>query len=108
MKESSDEILKDPRVRSVEWKDLTLLSSAEIMRELLLSFPWLVVSLWLASQGWLVFSLGPSFMFFLVGLRQVHDDYHYSLCISRQVYECVMFALRALLLCSLHALQLIT
>jgi hypothetical protein len=67
------EILQDSRVRSVQWKDLTLLSSAEIIKELLLSLPWLLISLGMASKGWVFLALAPSFMFFLVGLRQVHN-----------------------------------
>ncbi|HEV8490631.1 MAG TPA: hypothetical protein VGR76_00120, partial [Candidatus Angelobacter sp.] len=63
------EILRDARVRSVEWKDLTCLSSGEIVKELALSLPWLAVSLWLAHARWYLLALPASFMFFLVGLR---------------------------------------
>src|SRR5205807_1056591 len=100
------EILQDPRVRSVQWKDLTLLSSAEVVKELLLSSPWLLVSLWLASKGWFAWALIPSFMFFLVGLRQVHNAYHYALGLSRQGCDWVMFVLSALMLGSMHAVQI--
>lgn len=98
--------LQDPRVRSVQWKDLTHLSPTEIAKELLLSAPWLLVSLWLASQGWFVVALAPSFMFFLVGLRQVHNAYHYALGISRRGCDWTMFALSALMLGSMHAVQI--
>jgi fatty acid desaturase len=90
----------------VQWKDLTLLTSGEIARELLLSLPWLAVSLGLASKGWFVLALGPSFMFFLVGLRQVHNAYHYALGISRRGCDWVMFALSAVMLGSMHAVQI--
>src|SRR5205807_995330 len=100
------EILQDPRVRSVQWKDLTLLSSAEVVKELLLSSPWLLVSLWLASKGWFAWALIPSFMFFLLGLRQVHNAYHYALGLSRQGCDWVMFVLSALMLGSMHAVQI--
>ena len=100
------DILQDPRVRSVQWKDLTHLSAVEIVKELFLSLPWLAISLWLASQGWFAVALAPSFMFFLVGLRQVHNAYHYALGISRQGCDWVMFALSALMLGSMHAVQI--
>ncbi len=93
-------------MRSVQWKDLTRLSATEIAKELFLSAPWLVVSLWLASQGWVALALGPSFMFFLVGLRQVHNAYHYALGISRRGCDWVMLVLSALMLGSMHAVQI--
>jgi fatty acid desaturase len=100
------EIFQDPRVRSLQWKDLTLLSSTEIVKELLLSLPWLLFSLWLASTGWFALALVPSFMFFLVGLRQVHNAYHYALGLSRRGCDWVMFALSMLMLGSMHAVQI--
>src|SRR5579859_1580331 len=100
------EIFQDPRIRSLQWKDLTLLSSVEIVKELLLSLPWLLLSLWLASRGLFALALAPSFMFFLVGLRQVHNAYHYALGLSRRGCDWVMFALSALMLGSMHAVQI--
>ena len=46
------EILQDPRLRSVQWKDLTVLSPAEIVIELLLSFPWFLPARG-CSEQWL-------------------------------------------------------
>lgn len=100
------ESLRDPRVRSVEWKDLTQLTTAEIVKELLLSLPWLVASLWLANARLFVVALPLSFMFFLVGLRQVHNAYHYALGLSRRGSDWVMFCLSALMLGSMHAVQI--
>src|SRR5437016_7455899 len=100
------EIFQDPRIRSLPWKDLTLLSSAEIVKELFLSLPWLLLSLWLASKSLFALALAPSFMFFLVGLRQVHNAYHYALGLSRRGCDWVMFALSALMLGSMHAVQI--
>ena len=98
--------LRDTRVRSVEWKDLTYLSSGEIVKELVLSLPWLAASLWLAHAGWYFLALPASFMFFLVGLRQVHNAYHYALGLSRRGSDWVMFALSVLMLGSMHAVQI--
>ena len=100
------EILRDPHLRSVEWKDLTQLSHAEVFKELVLSLPWLAVSLWLAGQRVYFLALPASFMFFLVGLRQVHNAYHYALGLSRRGSDWVMFALSALMLGSMHAVQI--
>jgi len=46
-----------------------------------------------------------SFMFFLTGLRQVHNAYHYALGIPRATTEWVMFALSIMMLGSMHAVQ---
>jgi fatty acid desaturase len=99
------EIMRDPRVRSVEWKDLLVLNRWEIIKELLLVFPWLITSLVLAYQGWYLFALGFSFIFFLCGLRVVHNAYHYCMGITRPATEWVMFFLSVMMLSSMHALQ---
>ena len=98
-------LLHDPRIRSIEWKDLTRLSPAGTARELALSLPWLAGSLWLASRGLYPLALLASFVFFLTGLRQAHDAHHYNLGLPRWATECVLFALSALMLGSMHAVQ---
>jgi hypothetical protein len=77
------EILQDLRVRSVAWRDLATVSRLEIGKELALSLPFLAFSLALAHLGWFVPALAVSFVFFLTGLRQVHNAYHYVLGIPR-------------------------
>jgi fatty acid desaturase len=99
-------IMNDPRVRSVQWRDLTTLTTGEIAWELMLSLPWLFLSLLCAHLGLYVPALGLSFMFFLAGLRQVHNAHHYALGLSRQATEWVMFALSVLMLGSMHAVQI--
>ena len=99
-------VLRDPRVRSVEWRDLTQLRTAEIVEELSLSLPWLAASLWLANAHVFALALPASFMFFLVGLRQVHNAYHYALGLSRRGCDLVMFVLSALMPGSMHAVQI--
>src|SRR5687768_18360655 len=99
------EIMRDPRVRSVEWKDLLSLNTWEVVKELLLVFPWLLTSLVLAYVGWYLPALGFSFIFFLCGLRVVHNAYHYAMGIPRLATEWVMFVLSVLMLSAMHALQ---
>src|SRR5579871_5526587 len=102
----TSDLMRDPLVRSVQWRDLTALSPLDIAKQLLLSAPWLAVSLVLAWGGHYVLALPFSFIFFLTGLRQVHDAYHYALGISRQATELVIFVLSVLMLSSMHAIQL--
>jgi fatty acid desaturase len=99
------EIMRDPRVRSVEWKDLLHLSRWEIVKEIFLSVPWLLTSWVLAYHGYYLFALGFSFIFFLCGLRQVHNAYHYAVGIPRWATEWIMFTLSVLMLSAMHALQ---
>ena len=68
--------------------------------------PWLSTSLVLAQKGLYILALPFSFMFFLTGLRQVHNAYHYALGVSKKSTEQVMLILSALMLGSMHALQL--
>ncbi|MFL5733994.1 MAG: fatty acid desaturase family protein [Chloroflexia bacterium] len=100
------EIMRDPRVRSVQWRDLTRLNKLEVISELILPVPWLLASLYTAQQAWYPIALGLSFVFFLTGLRVVHGAYHYTLGLARVGCEWVMFVLSVLMLGSMHAVQI--
>ena len=98
--------MTDPRLRAVQWRDLLVLTRWEVARELLLSAPWLIVSLAAAHLRLYPLALVASFMFFLTGLRQVHNAYHYALGLPRAATEAVMFVLSVLMLGSMHAVQI--
>ena len=89
----------------VEWRDLVALAPGEKMRELTLSLPWLLLSLWCYAQGLWPAGLACSFYFFLTGLRQSHNAQHYSLGLPRIAQDVVLFILSALMLASMHAVQ---
>ncbi len=101
----SMEIMQDERVRSVEWRDLMGLSRWEVFHEVFISAPWLILSVMLAAYGFMPLALIASFFFFLTGLRQVHNCYHYAVGISRQGHEVMMYVLSVLMFGSLHAVQ---
>jgi fatty acid desaturase len=81
------------------------------MTELLLVTPWLALSFLSADfantthWGFYIFALGFSFVFFLTGLRVVHNAYHFTLGIPRFATHCVTFCLSVLLCWPLHAVQ---
>ena len=102
----NSEIFRDPRVRAMEWRDLTRLSRLEVICELLLPLPWLAASLWLAHSRIFVLALPASFMLFLAGLRQVHNAFHYALGLSRKATGWIMLLVSAVMLGSMHAVQL--
>ncbi len=99
------EILRDPRLADVEWKDLCSLTRLEVVTEVLIYTPWLVASLVLAHFGWYIPALGASFMFFLCGLRQVHNAFHYAVGVSPTAHEWLMFILSPLMMSAMHAVQ---
>ena len=90
---------------SVQWHDLLHLTRGEVVAELLISLPWLLGSLVLASLQAYALALACSFMFFLTGLRQVHNAFHFALGIRKFQTHCVMVLLSALMLGSMHAVQ---
>ena len=45
------DILRDRRLRSVEWRDLLPLRAADVVAELLLPLPWLALSLRWPTTG---------------------------------------------------------
>ena len=91
---------------TIEWKDLRALNQWQVVKELLLPVPWLVGSLAAAAHEWYALALPCSFMFFLTGRRQVHGAFHYSIGVTRRGAELVMGALSALMLGSMHAVQI--
>ncbi|WP_111640709.1 fatty acid desaturase family protein [Marinimicrobium alkaliphilum] len=91
--------------KAVQWRDLLHLNRREIIVELSLSLPWLLSSCLAAAWGYYPIALLCSFMFFLTGLRQVHNAYHYALGLSRPMTEWVMFILSILMLGSMHAVK---
>ena len=98
-------IMRDARIRTVQWKDLLELTPWEIFKEVVLWVPWLATSLALAHFGLYLPALLFSFIFFLCGLRVVHTAYHYAVGVSRPATEWVMFVLSVLMLSCMHALQ---
>lgn len=101
----SADLMADPRVRSVAWRDLVALTPLEVVWELTLPLPWLLAGLALAAMGWWPLAVASAFAFFLCGLRVVHNAYHYALGVPRWATEGVMALLGALMLLSMHAVQ---
>jgi len=99
------EVMRDPRLNDVVWRDLVKLTRKDVISELFISVPWLVLSLALAEFGYYIFALAASFMFFLCGLRQVHNAYHYAIGLTRAGHEWLMFVLSIVMLGSMHAVQ---
>lgn len=101
----------DERLRSIAWRDLLPLTRREVLYEVLITTPWLVGSLvaWrlasTAHPAFALLALTAEFFFFLTGLRQVHNAYHYTLGLSRRSTDVTMFVLSAGMLSAMHAIQ---
>ncbi|GAB3053416.1 hypothetical protein GCM10027155_19730 [Acinetobacter apis] len=93
-------------LENVQWKDLLELNTRDVISELLISSPWLISSLFLAYQQWYVLALMCSFMFFLTGLRQVHNAFHFALGLSKPKTHYFIFLFSLLMLGSMHAIQI--
>ena len=103
--------VRDERLRDVEWRDLLPLSRGEVVYETLITTPWLAgsVTAWhLAATGHRAFVLAAlvsAFFFFLTGLRQVHNAYHYALGLGRRSTDLTMFVLSLAMMSAMHAIQ---
>ena len=98
-------ILQDTRLRLVQWKDLTNLSLKETFIENTISIPWLALSLLLAYWHWYIAALPFSFLFFLTGLRQVHNAFHYTLGTSKAATDTTIVINSILMLTAMHAVK---
>jgi fatty acid desaturase len=87
----------------VDWRDLQSIPPCQVLIELVLPVPWLLLSVALYSgPGWF---LGPmaSFFFFLCCLRLNHEAIHGNLGLARRWDHLVMHGLSAVMLGSTHA-----
>jgi fatty acid desaturase len=87
------------------WRDLTVLTRREAVFEAALSLPWLAASLTLAALDWWIAAVPFAFYFFLAGLRQCHDCFHYNWPAPRAVCDAMLLLLSVLMLGSMHAVQ---
>jgi fatty acid desaturase len=92
-------------LRPVTWRDLVPVSHVEIVAELLLPAAWLTASLIVARLGWYFVALGLSFMFFLTGLRIVHNAFHGALGLPRRLNGAVLWVMSLIMLGSMHAVR---
>lgn len=104
------DIYHDPRLRRVAWRDLVPVRRYEVVAELLLPVPWLAGSLVAAAlaraaPGWYAVALALSFIFFLTGLRIVHNAFHYALGLGRRSTATVLWIMSAAMLGSMDAVR---
>jgi fatty acid desaturase len=98
-------IFDDPRLRTVMWRDLVPVTRLETLGELLLPLAWLAASLAVAASGHYALAVGLSFVFFLTGLRLVHNAFHMALGLSRSWTDGVLWVMSLVMLGSLHAVK---
>ena len=93
-------------LNEIYWQDLMKLNRKDIFAELLISIPWLFSAFIFAFIAWYPVALFCSFMFFLTGLRQVHNAFHFALGLSKIHTHWIMFVLSIMMLGSMHAVQI--
>ena len=104
-REPPSDIFHDSRLRVVGWRDLVPVTSFEILLEPLQPAAWLAASLLTAAYGHYVIALGLSFVFFLTGLRLIHNAFHFSLGLSRRATDIVLWVMSLVMLGSMHAVR---
>lgn len=89
--------------KGIRWDDLARMRRRDILRELTLPLPWLVLSLALYASPCWALGFPASFMFFLCALRLNHEAIHGNLGLSRHADSLVMHALSFVMGASNHA-----
>ncbi|MGP9689650.1 fatty acid desaturase family protein [Psychrobacter sp. AOP22-C1-C5] len=92
-------------VNLVKWQDLRQLTRGQIAYNVVLPYPFLLLSWWFASHSWYVLACGASYLFFAAAFRQAHDGYHHSLGTGKRTTTALLLLLSVLLLTSLHSIQ---
>lgn len=96
---------RDPRLKTVQWRDLVEISVFKRLYEATLPVPWLVFSCGSYAFGAPVVGAIGSFFFFLTGLRLSHNCQHYALGGGRRWQDLMLFVLSPAMLASMHAVQ---
>jgi fatty acid desaturase len=88
---------------TLRWRDLVPLKPYEVILDLLLWTPWLLLAWWSILSG--NFLLAPIgwFFFFLTGLRLSHEAFHRNLGLPTWSSDLILFLLSPLMLSCLHA-----
>lgn len=92
-------------INAVKWQDLRSLTRGQIAYNVILPYPFLLLSWWFASQSWYVLACGASYLFFAAAFRQAHDGYHHSLGIGKRTTTAILLLLSVLLITSLHSIR---
>ena len=92
-------------INAVKWQDLRSLTRGQIAYNVILPYPFLLMSWWFASQSWYVLACGASYLFFASAFRQAHDGYHHSLGIGKRTTTAILLLLSVVLMTSLHSIR---
>lgn len=92
-------------INVVDWQDLRQLTRRQIAYNVMLPYPFLLLSWWFASQSWYVLACGASYLFFAAAFRQAHDGYHHSLGTGKRTITALLLLLSVLLMTSLHNIR---
>lgn len=92
-------------INVVKWQDLRSLTRGQIAYNVILPYPFLLLSWWFASQSWYVLACGASYLFFAAAFRQAHDGYHHSLGTGKRTTTAILLLLSVVLMTSLHSIR---
>ncbi|WP_333614632.1 fatty acid desaturase family protein [Psychrobacter sp.] len=92
-------------INTVQWQDLRSLTRGQIAYNVILPYPFLLLSWWFASQSWYVLACSASYLFFAAAFRQAHDGYHHSLGTGKRTTTGILLLLSVLLMTSLHSIR---
>ncbi len=92
-------------IAAVEWQDLQQLTRSQVAYNLILPYPFLLLSWWFASQSWYLLACAASYLFFAAAFRQAHDGYHHSLGTGKRMTTGLLLLLSVLLMTSLHSIR---
>lgn len=97
---------KQPKLLAMDqWRDLVKYQPWEILKEVLLPLPWLLLELWAAANQHYWLMLLAAGYFFLTCLRVSHNAFHYCLGLSRRLTDAYMLLLSVFMMTSMRATQ---
>ncbi len=91
--------------QAVQWKDLQALAWWQVIFNVLLPYPFLLVAWWSAWHGFLLLALGAWFLFFASSFRQAHDGFHCSLGLGKKATDFLLCLSSGLIISSNHAIR---
>ncbi len=95
--------LTTSKIKNIEYKDLCTLNKWQVAYNVLLPYPFLVMSWVSAEFSYYPIALLFSYFFFASSFRQAHDGFHLTLGINKKMTDIVLYISSFLLIMSNHA-----
>ena len=98
--------MKKPHyLKQIHWQDLCHLTLGQKLYNILLPYPFLLLSWYAINQSWYILAIICSYFFVVTAYRQGHDLFHHALGVNKHISTVLLFIISLLSFSSLHSMK---